>query len=387
VKKNSLINNLLGSLPIFSFDENSGSSSETTEQSGQLTGVARYLDEKGSVTGVEKYLKKHPHDPATGVARYVAKRIVSNKPAATGVSKYITKKSVLDHDKPGTSSVEKYVIKQSLKPKPVITGVSLYLIRRKKEEQDKIPATSVGKFLWQKEIEIKKALAKELIARYVAVEAEAAKKAAEQPEEPEKKEEEQTFDPAETGVAQYLARVSVEKNRTATGVTRYVAKKMTIIQSIPEKTSVEKYLAKQAALPKEVPTGVSRYVVKKVLLAQAGEQTTGVDKYVNKKELQFTQKPGVSSVAKYLLRLSILKKDSKPEVVENNAINEEYSEEEHIDSATGVEKYLEKKAELRVETDADLTRVEKYVAEKTKNMAGKEKKLTSVERYLKNKAA
>ena len=61
---------------------------------GGLTGVARYLNEKSpKLTGVAKYLEENQSAPKSGVAKYVAKKVVAAKKAAaektTGVEKYI----------------------------------------------------------------------------------------------------------------------------------------------------------------------------------------------------------------------------------------------------------------------------------------------------------
>ncbi|MCK5356385.1 MAG: hypothetical protein KAJ63_14810, partial [Methyloprofundus sp.] len=59
-----------------------------------LTGVARYLNDKSpKLTGVAKYLEENQSSPKSGVAKYVAKKVVAAKKAAaektTGVEKYI----------------------------------------------------------------------------------------------------------------------------------------------------------------------------------------------------------------------------------------------------------------------------------------------------------
>ena len=62
--------------------------------SGALTGVARYLNEKmPAVTGVAKYLEGRENAPTSGVAKYVAKQVIKSRKAAaskvTGVEKYL----------------------------------------------------------------------------------------------------------------------------------------------------------------------------------------------------------------------------------------------------------------------------------------------------------
>jgi hypothetical protein len=64
--------------------------------SGGLTGVARYVL-KTSGTGVSRYLEKNTKSAvssasATGVAKYLASKGSSTKPAATGVEKYMRNK-------------------------------------------------------------------------------------------------------------------------------------------------------------------------------------------------------------------------------------------------------------------------------------------------------
>ncbi len=67
-----------------------------TQQSNsdELTGVAKYLQNKApKLSGVAKYLETHQPTPKSGVAKYVAKKIVERKKAAadnvTGVEKYM----------------------------------------------------------------------------------------------------------------------------------------------------------------------------------------------------------------------------------------------------------------------------------------------------------
>lgn len=62
-----------------------------------LTGVAKYLAEKSpSLTGVAKYLEQSNASPKSGVAKYVAKKVVAAKKMSskkvTGVEKYMRSK-------------------------------------------------------------------------------------------------------------------------------------------------------------------------------------------------------------------------------------------------------------------------------------------------------
>jgi hypothetical protein len=56
----------------------------------RLTGVAKYLN-RSSGTGVARYLEKHVKSgtAATGVAKYIARKVVSAKGKPTGVEKYM----------------------------------------------------------------------------------------------------------------------------------------------------------------------------------------------------------------------------------------------------------------------------------------------------------
>ncbi len=391
MKKNSLMQGLFGSLTKLSFDDNAGSSKdvEVSEAESQ-TGVEKYLADKAAVTGVEKYLKKHPHDPATGVSKYVAKRILSNKAGVTRVSRYIVKHNVLRKEQNIISSVERYLAKQSLKPKIVLTGVEGYLRNKEKQAQQSLPTTSVAKFLWQKEIVLKKQAAQALVEKYLEAEREAARIAAENPPPMEENsQEEVAFDPASTGVAKYLAKMSSEKKYVSTGVSKYVAKKRTQVNASPSLTGVEKYLLKLAITPKPALTRVDRYVAKKGLQASNEAPVTRVEKYLARKETQLNGKSKISGVQKYLLKLSILK--PRHIALEETANQDEASPvEEAAESAvqtTGVEKYLQLKAEQQSQSEESgkLSRVEQYLAQKALADSQKQNQLTGVERYLRNK--
>ena len=87
----------------FLFSRKSKGSAKSTGSAGRvvasadtsgLTGVARYLREKSpKLTGVAKYLEENQSAPKSGVAKYMAKKIVAAKKAAaektTGVEKYM----------------------------------------------------------------------------------------------------------------------------------------------------------------------------------------------------------------------------------------------------------------------------------------------------------
>jgi len=390
VKKNSFIKGLIGVLPKLSFDDNAvgGQESEAVEEVSSRTGVEKYLESKSAVTRVEKYLKKHPHDPATGVAKYVAKRILSDKPATTRVSKYIIKQGVLKKEKPGISRVEQYVVKQSLKPKNIPTGVALYVRKKDKEAKAKIPTTRVGYVLWQKEIAIKKQAAEALAEKYRLAEAEAAKQPKKIEDVPQ---DEPVFDPLATGVAKYLARAESEQKHVATGVTKYIARKRTL-SGTESRTGVDKYLLKKASSPKPLLTRVEKYVVMRSLSKPAEEHNTGVDKYLVRKETLGVQRSKLSRVSKYLLKLSILKnqvrKDKSVSQEEEVASENADVENDNVNSRTKVEQYLAKKAENAPQESHRTSRVEAYLAKKVAEDAVKKyENLTGVEKYLNKKKA
>ncbi len=69
-------------------------SSVGVRSSDGLSGVARYLEKKSpKLSGVAKYLEANQSAPKSGVAKYVAKKVVAAKQAAsekvTGVEKYV----------------------------------------------------------------------------------------------------------------------------------------------------------------------------------------------------------------------------------------------------------------------------------------------------------
>ncbi len=82
---------------VFLFRKKSGLKASSGGDSSKLTGVAQYLKNKApKISGVTKYLEKHQPTPKSGVAKYVARRLVEVKKAAaektTGVEKYMRKK-------------------------------------------------------------------------------------------------------------------------------------------------------------------------------------------------------------------------------------------------------------------------------------------------------
>ncbi len=373
MKNNNFINSLLGSLPVFSFDDHSVSSAEKSDDSSvEVTGVARYLNAKLAVTGVDKYLKSHQHDPATGVKKYMARQILSNndKPISTGVSKYISKQVILEKEKPAVSGVARYVAKQGLKikEKTVATGVANYLARLAKAEKENAPTTGVGEYLHAKKMLAKKAAAAELIAKYLEAETVAEREVIENKsnlqQEPKVVEE---LDPEATGVSYYLAKRGVENRTSVTGVAKYIAKKVSASSAAPKKTGVAKYVAKQVLINKETPTGVAKYMVKKILSAKGDDIATGVDKYVSKKDQATTEFSRVSGVAKYIARLSTLANDKKTDTEFKEVkltVKENTADSERKDMAvelTSVEKYLAQKVKMKSEAPKPVTGVEKYL--------------------------
>ncbi len=383
MKKNSLINSLLGTLTTFSFDDHAASGSEAKDaSSNELTGVARYLDKMPSATSVDKYLKSHKHDPATGVAKYMAKQILSvgNRPASTGVSKYITRQILSEKEKPAASSVARYLARQSIinREKPVATGVANYLSRLAKDEKANLPTTGVGRYLYEIEKAARKAAAAELVAKCIEAEAQAALLAAQtQSESPEAPEVQDEFDPAATGVSQYLAKQGSANKRTATGVAKYMAKRVSVSGSAPAKTGVAKYLAKQASIVKETPTGVARYLTRQILVERVVDTSTGVDKYVDRIEHSVNERPKMSGVTKYLARQSVSARYAQ---AESSAKREEQKVAE--DDVEPLEASVQESQSVAQE----LTGVARYLAEKASTeLAIPSKPMTGVERYLRNK--
>jgi hypothetical protein len=81
---------------VFLFRKKSGLKAGKSN-SDELTGVAKYLKNKTpKLSSVAKYLEAHQPIPKSGVAKYVARRVVEVKKAAaektTGVEKYMRKK-------------------------------------------------------------------------------------------------------------------------------------------------------------------------------------------------------------------------------------------------------------------------------------------------------
>jgi hypothetical protein len=75
-------------------NETKGQAKSSAESASGLTGVAKYLQSKApKLSGVAKYLEANQPTPKSGVAKYVAKKIVEQKKAAanktTGVEKYM----------------------------------------------------------------------------------------------------------------------------------------------------------------------------------------------------------------------------------------------------------------------------------------------------------
>lgn len=73
-------------------------SGDSYQVASGATGVEKYLEKMGAnKTGVAKYLEKQDSNPATGVAKYMAKQIVKDREAAaakaTGVEKYLRDKA------------------------------------------------------------------------------------------------------------------------------------------------------------------------------------------------------------------------------------------------------------------------------------------------------
>lgn len=102
-EKEGSSNNLIGlavlaAIGFFFYSKKSGksasASSSASYSDGGVTGVEKYLEKQGmNKTGVDKYLEKQTSNPATGVAKYMAKQLIKDREAAaakvTGVEKYL----------------------------------------------------------------------------------------------------------------------------------------------------------------------------------------------------------------------------------------------------------------------------------------------------------
>ena len=160
------------------------------DDSCSLTGVSKYLKTKkpaASATGVAKYLKvKEQHMPSS-VAKYLAKQAIvskqkletecSEKVSATGVEKYLkthedrpkvkmsgVAKYLANHSHQSASGVAKYMARKIIAAKnapPVIktSSVTLYLESRKE-----VLATGVSKYMARQVL-----VAKQVVAETAAV--------------------------------------------------------------------------------------------------------------------------------------------------------------------------------------------------------------------------
>ena len=163
---------------------------ETVLATDGLTGVAKYLQTQkpvASATGVAKYLKvKEQHMPS-GVAKYLARQAIVSKQkleienseevSATGVEKYLkthedrplvkisgVAKYLANHSHQSASGVAKYVARKIIAAKnapPVIktSSVTLYLENRKE-----VLATGVSKYMARQVL-----VAKQVVAETAAV--------------------------------------------------------------------------------------------------------------------------------------------------------------------------------------------------------------------------
>lgn len=159
-----------------------------------------------------------------------------------------------------------------------------------------------------------------------------------------------------TGVAKYL---KVKKQQTPSGVAKYLAKQVIIAKNkleaevsvVEVKTGVEQYLhsheskpptkvssvAKYLASHESSVSGVAKYMARKIIAARNAPpilKTTGVALYLeNRKEIL------VTGVGKYMAKQVLVAKKIATETV---AVVEA-TVTTPLDSATGVEKYLQAK--------------------------------------------
>lgn len=327
-----------------------------------------------SATSVGRYLQNKPPKETTSVNRYLAKQILElkNTPIASGVKKYLMKRS-LTPGRRSSSRVAQYIVKQNVneqKRRPS-SSVSKYLFKKLLEAREKAPKTGVEKYLSKIEKDLKKAEALALVAKYQAQEAEAARLAAEKiAQQPTELQEEHDEIPENnvqlSGVSQYLGE---KKEKTASGVAKYLANKIILDKSRPARSSVDKYLKKQILSQKleQKKSSVERYLENKVGSGQQQTAGTSVSKYMTKKKILGGVFPRASSVSKYLVRKSALAAKIKLLSSEGNSQSIEgqliLANEVSSNAGTGVEKYLDKRHNSTTKTPK-LSGVEKYLRSK-----------------------
>lgn len=129
---------------------------ETEESSTGLTGVAKYLQAQkpaSVATGVAKYLQTKEQNVPSGVAKYLARQAIASKQkveveavaVATGVAKYLEAHE--SKPKVRKSGVAKYL---DSRPQSTVSGVAKYVARKVIAERNAPPApkvTGVAKYL------------------------------------------------------------------------------------------------------------------------------------------------------------------------------------------------------------------------------------------------
>lgn len=369
------------------------------------TGVARYLKARPVESGVAKYLKKNGAGSVTGVGKYlVAQSILSRETVrVTGVNKYLAR---FDSNVPA-SGVAKYVAQRIIQTKylPKRTSVGKYITRQEIAEAKLAALTGVAKYQAEQDLLQRKIDAQKLIERYRAEEARLAAEKAAAPKQ---------------DLAVENTEIAVEDVAAETSVGRYFQQKAKLDSEKPSVSKVAKYIAQQVVRDSLKPrqSGVARYLVKSRVYAPK-PVVSSVAKYLETQALSAKTKPAYSGVAKYLIkrRLVVPTKPVQVSGVEKYLAQQVKAVDVAVkrgDVLTGVAKYLNKEvaavealasqselpAEICLEGEfipaseaalaadetaktAQATRVSKYIdahRDSVKNAAAK--KPTRVDKYL-----
>lgn len=171
------------------------------EQPAETTSVDKYLENHAGPTGVSKYIDTVNKSPASGVAKYLLRQSVAQKIAAhqeaklSGVAKYLKNQK----DIPQASGVTKYLINMDRTP---ATGVAKYVARQIiTEKKEKTPEpTGVEKYM---EVQLKSRSSS--VTKYVAQVAIADREMKAKRQEAAENQAEAAKQAAEnTGVSKYL---------------------------------------------------------------------------------------------------------------------------------------------------------------------------------------
>ena len=227
-----------------------------------LSSVAQYIDtlenvDKAAASGVTAYMEKSVIDAEVAdiIKRFIERELAVKEQAAAAKPQ-VNRKSVVKI-RHRISSVDKYISKLE----PEITTVSSEL-------------SGVERFVVEQELEAKRLEADEIIARYLARQAELSEAPI-----------------TISGVARYIDNLPEVDAAMfdVSSVSRYLAKQPVaiVVDEIPEvdsETSVSRYLADNADNYDQArsKTGVAAYLANQIIAASQGpvEQLSGVDQYM-----------------------------------------------------------------------------------------------------------